>query len=370
MEEEGEEMTNSSKQSTTERRQHLIAQATRIFPDMGRLADHLNDETRFAHLLAAAPKPNGGAASLGLREAADALEQLRGQTFESGKTAVSKIRDSGAKANLAPDEESGLEAVVLTAGRPALLIQDGKFSPAPFGWEALEAARPAIEHACLSVGRIDLTGNPMYPWVGTGFLVGKDVVMTNRHVAQAFSASDGKGKWVFDAGMTASIDYQENPDVADSPSFALTEVIGVHESFDLALLRISTVADQGASLPEPLPIASTPPSTLDGHKVYTIGYPAQDPRNDPAVMRSIFADVYNVKRLEPGEIMTYFDDQSTFRHDCSTLGGNSGSCVFDLLTSQVIGLHFKGFYLQYNVAVALWKLCTDPLLKQASVNFA
>jgi V8-like Glu-specific endopeptidase len=29
-------------------------------------------------------------------------------------------------------------------------------------------------------------------------------------------------------------------------------------------------------------------------------------------------------------------------HDCSTLGGNSGSCVFTTDTHEVVGLHFGG----------------------------
>jgi V8-like Glu-specific endopeptidase len=57
-------------------------------------------------------------------------------------------------------------------------------------------------------------------------------------------------------------------------------------------------------------------------------------------------------------------------HNCSTIGGFSGGCVVDLDSSQVIGLHFAGKYMQYNEAVALWRLVDDPLLTNAGVNFA
>jgi hypothetical protein len=87
-------------------------------------------------------------------------------------------------------------------------------------------------------------------------------------------------------------------------------------------------------------------------------------------MRSIFGDIFGVKRLQPGEIMAFFDDEGLFNHDCSTLGGNSGSCVVDLASHQVLGLHFQGYYLQYNQAVALWQLTADPLFKRARVRFA
>ena len=38
-------------------------------------------------------------------------------------------------------------------------------------------------------------------------------------------------------------------------------------------------------------------------------------------------------------------------HDCSTLGGNSGSVLLDLQTGEAVGLHFAGLYLQDNFAV-------------------
>ena len=61
--------------------------------------------------------------------------------------------------------------------------------------------------------------------------------------------------------------------------------------------------------------------------------------------------------------------EKLFKHDCSTLGGNSGSSVIDLETNQVIGLHFGGRYLQGNSAVALWELTNDRLLKKGKVQF-
>ena len=57
-------------------------------------------------------------------------------------------------------------------------------------------------------------------------------------------------------------------------------------------------------------------------------------------------------------------------HDAPRLGGDSGRCVVDLDSNQVIGLHFAGKYMQYNEAVALWRLVDDPLLTDAGVNFA
>ena len=46
------------------------------------------------------------------------------------------------------------------------------------------------------------------------------------------------------------------------------------------------------------------------------------------------------------------------------LGGNSGSCVIDLQTRKVIGLHFGGRYQESNFAVMLAKPIDDPLLRK------
>ena len=72
-------------------------------------------------------------------------------------------------------------------------------------------------------------------------------------------------------------------------------------------------------------------------------------------------------RMEPCSTGT--EPEDVIFHDASTLGGNSGSCVVDLDSGRVIGLHFAGQYMQYNEAVALWRLADDPLLVRAGVNF-
>lgn len=61
--------------------------------------------------------------------------------------------------------------------------------------------------------------------------------------------------------------------------------------------------------------------------------------------------------------------QGTFQHDCSTLGGNSGSCIVNLETHRIVGLHFGGRFRITNEAVNLTKLASDPLIKKAELNF-
>jgi endonuclease G len=56
-----------------------------------------------------------------------------------------------------------------------------------------------------------------------------------------------------------------------------------------------------------------------------------------------------VKRLAPGKLTVVRDD--LLQHDCTTLGGNSGSVVISLATGDAVGLHFGGNFHETNFAV-------------------
>ena len=299
------------------------------------------------------------------------------RVLEDGRRAAMKVRASAdpQHVTLTLDEQVGLEAVILLFGRPALLVQHGTFPTPPAGWEALDAERPRIEHSIRSVGRIELLNRGM---VGTGFLVAPDLVMTNRHVAEVFSLPADGGGWTFKLGRTPVIDYIDERDAITSATYKITAVAGIHTDvrIDLALLRVEAnpigVVPADWTTPAVLPVSGTPPVIGDGeHHVYVVGYPATDNQGvtPPDVMMRIFGDVYEVKRLQPGTMTAISATLPRFSHDCSTLGGNSGSCVVDLQTHQVIGLHFSGGYRESNYAVALWKLADDPLLRDAGVQF-
>lgn len=365
----------------------LIKQAMRQMPDLKAVEEQL--ESGSSAVLDTAFPPAAGplrsraivrSAGLETLDTADMLDEVnvavseaRERILDAGKRAVRKVLKDGTDADLRPDEERGLEAIILLIGRPAILIQDGRFFPPPDEWRILEPHRTKIENTFRSVGRVDLTGHPAgLNWVGTAFLVAKDVIMTNRHVAKEFCRMKNARQWEFEPGMKARIDYKEELGGTQSAEFDLKSILGVHETYDLALFKVSAKAVSSRSkLPVPLPIASKFSPTKKGRKVYVVGYPASDSRrNDPEEMRRIFSNIYDVKRLQPGEIMEVAPQKALLAHDCSTLGGNSGSCVVDLETHQVIGLHFSGSYLQLNRAVALWRLAKDPLLKKAAVNFA
>lgn len=311
-----------------------------------------------------------------------ALTAERTRLLEAGARGLEKVRQHGDQAALDPDEQAGLEAIVLFTARPAMMLHDGQYGEAPPPWdERLENWREDIRMSALSVGRIQVPGLPQIPYAGTGFLVAKDVVMTNCHVARIFSDLGPDQRWTFQQHVGVCVDFVDDPDGAAHQEIVVEDVIGIHDRLDLALLRVKPQEGEGAG--EPLTIASKPPGDLEGRTVYVVGYPAPDPRNDPVLQRTVFGDRYFVKRLQPGAMMARpadvkvqsphcssgATDGEVIFHDASTLGGNSGSCVVDLQNRQVLGLHFGGRYLGFNQAVALWTLVDDPLLADNGLNW-
>jgi Trypsin-like peptidase domain len=377
----------------------VAAHATHLLPDLEAVAKQLERDPA-AVMSRAFPDSDPGSGSraiVGPRAglppvAADrldaALSAERKRLLEVGASALEVLRSEGPAATLSPEAQLGIEAIVSIA-RPALLLNDGAFGDPPPPWDSiLGPHRQSIRTAAMSVGRIGVPGLPQIPYAGTGFMVADDVVMTNCHVARVFSQLDRDGEWTFQPGLDVNLDFFEDPDArltsgAPAASTRIEEVIGIHPDLDLALLRIAP-AEPGDEPARPLRVMSHDPQDVAGRNIYVLGYPAPDYRNDAALQRSIFGDRYFVKRLQPGAVMeppvdptirlvpcsTGAEPDDVLFHDASTLGGNSGSCVIDLESDQVIGLHFAGRYMEYNEAVALWRLVDDPLLSRAGVNFA
>jgi hypothetical protein len=335
----------------------LVGDVKRMFDDVGALAERLAAD-RFAE--PARPRRAD--------PIAEATRRERARVVAKGIDGLTKIAE-GREHDLHADERFGLQAIVLLEGRPAILVQDGDFVAPPSGWSRLADRREPIREAIARSGRIELSGHVNLDWVGTAFLVGPRTLMTNRHVAQEFCARDGD-RWSFRPGMTTRVDFLKELGSGAALEFEIVEAIGIHERHDLALLRVEDASSDGRALPGPLAVAADEPADLFGRDVYVVGYPALDSRrNEPAPIRRIFADVYNVKRLQPGKAVRYSHEYSAVQHDCSTLGGNSGSPVVDLESNEVIGLHFGGRYGVGNYAVPLWQLADDPLLKRGDLSF-
>lgn len=248
------------------------------------------------------------------------------------------------------------ETIVLRTGRPVLAVVGDEaqlvFSdPESTVWKSrLQKASAHLVSAARAVGRIEVEGHDL-AWLGTGWLVRPDVVVTNRHVAAEFGRNDGTS-FVFKQGiggsqMNASIDFLEEIGSTRERTFRLNRILHIEDSDgpDLAFVRVTPTSEHSLAAPIGLSAYSE-----DNEMVAVIGYPARDSRiPDRQLMDEIFGNVYDKKRLAPGQVTG--SDSTSIRHDCSTLGGNSGSVVLSLKTGEAVGLHFAGRFLRGNFAV-------------------
>jgi endonuclease G len=247
------------------------------------------------------------------------------------------------------------EAIVLLKARPVLLIRDNLFERAPL--DKLEARlarhRKSLAGPIASVGRIELMDHDTLDWCGTGWRIEDDLIVTNRHVANLFAQRQGNtfSFRLSQAGrrMRARVDFKEEYRQEVSEEHMVAAVLWVSQDIseapDIAFLRI--VKDAG--LPKPLKLARADPGAQQ--EIAVVGYPARDSRNDASAMQDVFGDIYDVKRFAPGEVVSVPRDSWYLTHDCSTLGGNSGSAALDIATGEVVGLHFGGEFRKTNYAV-------------------
>lgn len=252
------------------------------------------------------------------------------------------------------------EAVIQDFYRPCLLVRNNSFSIAESDeWKnRLEPFRANLEKRIPSVGRIEFRFHPRMSWGGTGFLIGEDIIVTNRHVAAEFAVRKQE-RFVFvqnEMGkkIESRIDFKEefNPDTTsrNSLEFEVKEIIFMEEESrpDVAFLRLKK---KPADL-EPIPILDKSPQK--DQIITLIGFPAYDSyRNplSPTDAERIFGNVYDVKRLSPGRVLVESYDSTIFTHDCTSLGGNSGSAIIDVETGYATGLHFGGVFHRENYAV-------------------
>ncbi len=277
------------------------------------------------------------------------------------------------------------EAIVLLTGRPALRIVKGMVDPddPQLGdWAAsLGPARNALKPLFDAVGRIDVKTVDGQVHVGTGTVIGKGLVMTNRHVIDVFAepmpAAGGKQRFLLNGEVSICFDEAAQD---DTRRFAVKSIVTAGRQrigpyvdlakLDVAILEVETTNKAGKALPKAA--GRAPLLTGAGAKSNLIvaGYPAPPPREaaiDPDTGKvstaiwdrffELFGDDYSMKYVSPGRILNQPGSVSgdqvgwAFSHDATTLGGNSGSAVLSLHAPYGVGgLHFGGEVLRQNLA--------------------
>lgn len=299
---------------------------------------------------------------------------------ETGIAATIKSINNPA-VSLSIHEQLGTEAVVRLTERPALLVKNDSFGVPPPRWSQLDSPyRSDIERLLPLVGRVDMAAGDKRTMVGTAFVVSQDLIMTNMHVVELFAdAAPDNSRWTIRHGALPTVDFKAEYEIPVHKQFRIIDVVLGHDrtdpermkSLDLALLRVEPLSFDpvGVPLPSPVALSRIAPSDDGDNDLYLVGYPWTDNEGvvPPEVMKAIFNDIYQAKRLQPGEYGAAFDDFFAFSHDCSTLGGNSGSCVVELQAGKVIGLHFRGLYKRSNYALQMWRLA--DALSPFGLNF-
>ena len=242
------------------------------------------------------------------------LGQLAVTDREVFKDIGSKMEEtpelSGGLEGLSPAPDMALETIVAKTGRPVLPIRDDKVSTegAFIELDLIEIVKRTRAHESKfvplipSVGRIDIANSmSSLDWIGTGWLINSDIVVTNRHVADIIAGWDG-ARFAFRPGkggrpLGVTIDFKHEIDSAGESAFEIDGVLWIERNplkADIALLKLKP-STRTSRVAIPL-AANDATATTD---VVVIGYPARStPKRipDQELMERIFAGKYDIKQ--------------------------------------------------------------------------
>jgi len=249
----------------------------------------------------------------------------------------------------------------------------------PAEWLPLLQERlPLVDAVLRSVGRVQVQsfvpsastklkvfGYELGLIIGTAFVVADGIAMTNSHVAKEFArASDGgypflkdlRGSYEPEILIDFSGVYARGPEL-----YRVSKVLYLapETEIDVALLKLEP--SPHGSLPPPLALQTECPADVaPTRRIFVCGYPTLDD-GDPRVP-NLFR-MLQVKRISLGEFLGEkpYNGKEWLFHNCTTLGGSSGSPLVDFETGTVWGLHaygrLRGLATEGNLAEPMWRVC-------------
>ncbi|MDC0672028.1 S1 family peptidase [Nannocystis radixulma] len=237
-----------------------------------------------------------------------------------------------------------------------LVVRGGTFElPPESEWHAvLTAARPRLEAMVGAVGRLECPELGPAMQLGTAWLVRDDVAVTNRHSLLPFLDDMERGTRSFRIDLCAEVGSE-----ADLRCPVL-RVLYLAPDLDLAFVQVAQLRSPRAAIP----IVDT---IVPEHPVAVIGFPHDESAEyGSEAYQQCFKDGFDregrgFKRISLGHLtgMT----RTAVEHDCTTLGGSSGSVIVDLVRGAAIGLNFgQSFETMLNSGVPGW-LVRDRLAR-------
>ena len=186
------------------------------------------------------------------RPGAEAID--RGEGFESlgpgnvaaAESGLQKLAEDRVQ-EITPSEMFGLEAIVLPRNRPVVFVRGKSYDDFDGPWVGLndDVIKRRIALLLPLIGRVEVPSSPILPYAGTGFVVGRGLIATNRHVAQLFS--QGLGLTIRYRAGDAAIDFKRQIDAPDDDRTAYLSVRAVemiHPYWDMALLESRRSTDR------------------------------------------------------------------------------------------------------------------------------
>lgn len=157
----------------------------------------------------------------------------------------------------------------------------------------------------------------------TGFLISDDLILTNFHCVSRNSQAVG-----------TNADFGFDSPNAKWKTFkgAKLELVNTDEGLDYSIIRL--LGKPGSEFGH-VPLKDKPFTALDnGFKLLLIEHAAGQAK------QASITDCVVAAKLIAGVDLQLLSD---FGHHCDTLGGSSGSPVFDLQSRELLGLHHLGF---------------------------
>jgi hypothetical protein len=175
-----------------------------------------------------------------------------------------------------------------------------------------------------STARIRFIGDNGGRYVCTGFLVSSDLLMTNEH---CFSSSE--------EALSALVDFDFDTAGSSCDAHGICKTVRVSKllwnnfTLDNALVRLSTVPNGRAAVP-----LATTDSRILGQDLIIIHHPDGQSKK---------VSLINCQVANKDFVEGRGGEKHDFSHLCNTVGGSSGSAVWDRKSHQVIGIHHFGF---------------------------